>query len=77
MMTKVTLNVSGMTCGGCEESVRKAVTRLDGVAEVLADHQAGTVLVTADGIERGAIVQAIEDAGYDVLSDDIKQLPMA
>ena len=62
------LHVSGMTCGGCENAVKRAVGSLPGVAQVTASHQAQRVDVTYDedqvGIE--AIRQKIEKLGYRV-----------
>jgi copper chaperone len=68
-MTTVTLRVAGMTCAGCEESVARAIEQVEGVSEATADHVAGTVSVRmSDGTDlvavRGAILGAIEDAGF-------------
>jgi copper chaperone CopZ len=73
-----TVNVGGMTCDGCERSVVNALRRLAGVDQILADHKTGTVTMTLESdIEHGLIVGAIEDAGYDVLPEDKRPLPMA
>jgi copper chaperone CopZ len=37
-----------MTCGGCENSVKRALERLEGVADVAASHVEHTVVVTLD-----------------------------
>ena len=47
-MNTLTLNVTGMTCGGCENSVKRALGRIDGVTEVTASHADKTVVVTLD-----------------------------
>jgi copper chaperone len=47
-MELLTLTVSGMTCGGCENSVKRALGRLEGVAEVSASHTAKQVVATID-----------------------------
>lgn len=65
-MTRTTLSVTGMSCGGCEQNVEDALADLDGVAAVEADHEADTVEVEAEGADDGAIRTAIEDAGYEV-----------
>ena len=44
----ITLNVSGMTCGGCENAVQRALGRMPGVSRVEASHAAGRVTVTFD-----------------------------
>jgi copper chaperone len=65
---QVTLKVTGMTCGGCENAVKRAVGSLKGVSDVRASHQANEVTVTYDPalIDRAAIAQRIETAGYRV-----------
>jgi copper chaperone CopZ len=41
-----TLHVNGMTCGGCENAVKRAVAKLPGVVSVDASH--ATKMVTVD-----------------------------
>ena len=67
-MTTINLNVEGLTCGGCEKSVRNALLAHDGVTEVAASHETGIVAIDFDDsrIEQAALKQAIEDAGFDV-----------
>lgn len=48
MMETLTLNVTGMTCGGCENAVKRGLARLDGVGEVTASHAVARVVVTFD-----------------------------
>lgn len=69
MSERVTIRVDGMTCGGCENSVKGALERLDGVQVLEASHQEGTVEVLFDPerIDRASLTGAIEEAGYDVL----------
>ena len=43
-----TLSVSGMTCGGCEESVETALREVEGVEGVHADNEAARVEVDGD-----------------------------
>lgn len=58
------LTVTGMSCGGCEQNVEEAVSELDGVTDVEADHEADRVVV--DGSVSTADARAaIEDAGYE------------
>ena len=58
--------VEGMTCGGCEASVKLAVKRLDGVQAVAASHKEKRATVTYDAkrVTPQAIVEAIEKLGY-------------
>lgn len=67
-MEKVSIKVSGMTCGGCERSVQNALTSRQGVSTAKADRTAGLVTVEFDPalIQRGAIEKAIAEAGFKV-----------
>lgn len=60
-----TFKVQDMSCGGCAASIRKAVTRVDGVSTVSADPQTKDVVVDASpAVSREVIVAAINAAGY-------------
>jgi copper chaperone CopZ len=66
MSTEVTLPVTGMTCGGCENAVQRAVGSLPGVQQVTASHRDATVRVQFDParISRDDIERKITQAGY-------------
>lgn len=68
-MRQITLNVSGMQCGGCETIIETALTPLAGIKEVNADYPSGTVKVRFDDkkISLDEIKQRIETAGYSVV----------
>jgi copper chaperone len=61
-----TLKVSGMTCGGCVASVKRALADLAAGTPVKVDLASGQVEI-ADNIDKGRAIAAIEDAGYDVV----------
>lgn len=63
-----TLQVTGMTCGGCENAVKRAVGRLPGVASVEASHAAQRVTVDFDERQTSldAIKAKIATLGYQV-----------
>ena len=65
-MEQLTLQVTGMTCGGCENAVTRAVSRLDGVVSVTASHRDNRVVVDFDRakVDRERIADAINKAGY-------------
>jgi copper chaperone CopZ len=67
-MDTITLRVTGMTCGGCENAVKRALGRLDGVADVAASHAEESVTVTFDPgtTTLDAIKARIAAAGYQV-----------
>lgn len=60
-----TYTVTGMSCGGCEETVEDAVGALEGVDSVSADNETDSVSVEGS-VDDAAVRQAIEDAGYTV-----------
>lgn len=64
-----TLKIDGMTCTGCEESITKALERLDGVEVIEASWAEGTVEFRFDPERVGPdqIADAIAEAGYDLL----------
>lgn len=68
-MSTITLNVPGMTCGHCEAAVKTEVSALTGVDAVDVDLDTKIVTVTGDELDRTAIVNAIDEAGYDVEPD--------
>ena len=67
-MSKKTLKVEGMMCGHCEARVKGALEALDGVTEAVADHDAGTAVVTlAADVANDVLASAVETQGYKVL----------
>lgn len=69
-MTKVTtvLNVEGMSCQHCVNSLNKAVGELKGVDKVTVDLKGKTVSVDYDPgqVDLGKIKEVIEEEGYEV-----------
>ncbi|MCR5685127.1 MAG: heavy metal translocating P-type ATPase [Lachnospiraceae bacterium] len=66
-MTK-TLKVEGMMCEHCEARVKKALEAVAGVAGAVADHNAGTAVVTLESdVADEVLVKAVEDQDYKVL----------
>jgi copper chaperone len=70
-METVSLNVQGMTCGGCVASVTRVLKAVPGVADVAVTLQPGVARVTFDPARTAspALRAAIEDAGYDVVAE--------
>jgi copper chaperone len=62
------LTVTGMTCGGCENAVKRAVRQLEGVEDVVASHSANEVGVTFDEgkVSAVSIRERIQSLGYSV-----------
>ena len=66
-MKEIILNVKGMMCNGCENRIQNALKTLDGVNEVDANHEDGTVKINMeDGMDVNKIKEKIEDIGFEV-----------
>ncbi len=70
MIERATLKVSGMSCTGCENAIKRVLKQVNGVQDVAASHAAGTVDVTydADRTDTAQFKQKIEALGYQVVS---------
>lgn len=67
MTSTIDLRVSGMDCEKCEQRIATAVSRLEGVRNVSAEHRSGQVRVLAVGaVSRDAVARQITGAGYDI-----------
>lgn len=66
MSESVSISVSGMKCSGCENTVNKALSAIEGVISVKASHQDKQVDVEFDPTKTDieTIEDAIEDAGF-------------
>ncbi len=66
----VEMHTSGMTCTGCEQTLKSKVKKVDGVKDVIADHKTNTVKASYDPAKTNpdAIKEAITAAGYNVES---------
>lgn len=57
--------VTGMTCGHCEMSVREEVAQIAGVQEIQVSAQTGKLVVNSSGdLDDGQVLAAVEEAGY-------------
>lgn len=67
-MENITLNVQGMSCGSCVNSIEGSVGQLDGVESVKVHFRDGKIDVTFDRnkVKLKAIAEVIEEQGYNV-----------
>lgn len=68
-MNTVTLNVQGMSCNHCVNSIEGALGKLEGVQSAkvsLADNQV-TVTFEESVVSLDKVKEMIEDQGYDVV----------
>lgn len=65
-MNEIVFSVTGMTCGGCVNSVQKVLAALPGVQSVEVTLTPGQARVVYDParVDRAALAQAVVDAGF-------------
>ena len=66
-METIVLKVGGMSCGGCVKSVTTVLQALPGVAKAEVSLEKGEAKVDfeAGEVTHAAMVQAIDDAGFE------------
>ncbi|WP_018131872.1 copper chaperone CopZ [Effusibacillus pohliae] len=66
--TTTTLDVKGMSCSHCVQTIEKALGELQGVSAVYVDLNGNKVTVSFDDATVGLdkIKETIEDVGYEV-----------
>jgi mercuric ion transport protein len=71
-VSKIELNVKGMTCSGCEEHVRHAVNGLDGILQASASYHDGKAIIHYDVKKTSPeqIKAAINGTGYKVIDPE-------
>lgn len=69
-METITMNVKGMSCGGCVASVKRVLQAVPGVDDVDVTLSPGAATVTYDPQRTDAVKLrgAVEGAGYDVVA---------
>ena len=65
MSKVIDLQIEGMTCGHCEMSVTKELSKLPGAQDVKVSSQSGTATLSVDeSVDQAQIQAAVEEAGY-------------
>ncbi|MFD5224248.1 heavy-metal-associated domain-containing protein [Microbacterium sp. NPDC058342] len=68
-MTTIEFQVTGMTCGHCEMSVREEVGKIAGVESIDVNAETGRLVVTsASAVDADAVIAAVDEAGYRAVS---------
>ena len=67
-MEKVTLGISGMTCGGCVRSVTNVLTAQDGVAKAEVSLEKKNAVVEFDParVQVEQLKRSVVEAGFEV-----------
>jgi copper chaperone CopZ len=70
MSSEVTTSyvVDGMTCEHCRAAVSQEVSKVAGVSAVDVDLATGELAVRGTAVDEGAVREAVEEAGYAVVS---------
>lgn len=69
-MKELKLKVSGMVCGGCESRVKTALSEINGVESVDANHNTGIVTITSkEDIDVSKIKEKIIDIGFEIVEE--------
>ena len=64
-MTANEYQVTGMTCGHCEMSIREEVSEISGVTDIEVSAQTGKLVVIASNeVDDAKVLTAVEEAGY-------------
>jgi copper chaperone CopZ len=68
-IVKYEVTIDGMTCSGCEQTIHKAVSGLNGVEEVTVSHEKGSAIIKIhEGMfDSLAISSLITKSGYSVV----------
>ncbi|WP_123534472.1 heavy metal translocating P-type ATPase [Halosimplex salinum] len=67
------LDLHGMSCANCSQTIEESVGSLDGVSEVDANYATdeGSVTYDPETVSLGEIYDAIEDSGYEATSETV------
>lgn len=65
-MSQTVLKVEGMTCGHCKMRVEKALSAVSGVESAQVDLAKKEAVINGNA-NRDVLVQAVEEAGYNVV----------
>lgn len=66
-MTQTTaFQVSGMSCGHCEASVRAEVEKIAGVEQIDVDAKTGSLVISSSApLSDADVLAAVDEAGYE------------
>ena len=69
-MKETKIKVNGMVCEGCENRIKNALSTIDGIQSVEADHNTGTVTVMSnEAVTKEAMEEKIDDIGFEVIKE--------
>ena len=66
----INIKVKGMVCNGCENRIKNALSQIEGVKKVQANHETGIVSIkTKEDIDLNIIYDKINNLGFEVIKD--------
>jgi copper chaperone CopZ len=70
---KVEINIEGMSCMGCENTIQETILAFDGVYSTKADHEKGIAVLEFDStkVDVANVKLAINDLGYEATEHSI------
>lgn len=69
-MKELEIKINGMVCGGCENRVKTALSTIEGVVSVEANHNTGIVTIKAEkDLDMVQIKERIVDLGFEIVEE--------
>lgn len=70
-MKETIIKVSGMECSGCENRIKNALSAIEGIETVDANHETGIVTIkTNDEISQETLEETIDNLGFDIIKEN-------
>jgi copper chaperone len=63
-VNQIQIHVENIKCGGCEKSIIKGLTSIEGLSHIVIDQEQQMVSVLADESLREAVVSKLKSMGY-------------
>jgi len=63
-VNQIQVHVENIKCGGCEKSIIKGLTSIEGLSNIVIDRDLQLVSVSADASLRDALVLKLKSLGY-------------
>lgn len=61
---QIQIHVENIKCGGCEKSIIKGISAIEGITDIQIDRDQQMVSVRADDALRGTLVAKLKAMGY-------------
>lgn len=69
-MKELEIKINGMVCGGCENRVKNALSTIEGIESVEANHNTGIVTIkTEKDLDMVQIKERIVDLGFEIVEE--------